>query len=60
MGQVCLSYVRTPTLQFPRLYIIDGSGTIVSDNEFSPLTAAIFEGNGISPVVDRLLAAPKK
>ena len=60
MGQVCLSYVRTPTLQFPRLYIIDGSGTIVSDNEFSPLTAAIFEGNGISPVVDHLLAAPKK
>jgi peroxiredoxin len=59
-GQMCFSYVRTPNLQFPRLYIIDGNGMIVSDNEFSPLTAALFEGNAISPVIDRLLAAPKK
>jgi peroxiredoxin len=59
-GQMCFSYVRNPNLQFPRLYVIDGSGMIVSDNEFSPLTAALFEGNGLSPVIDRLLAAPKK
>jgi peroxiredoxin len=59
-GQMCFSYVRNPNLQFPRLYIIDNSGMIASDNEFSPLTAALFEGNGLSPVIDRLLAAPKK
>ena len=59
-GQMCFSYVRNPNLQFPRLYIIDGNGMIVSDNEYSPLTAALFEGNGISPVIDRLLSGSRK
>jgi peroxiredoxin len=60
MGQMCMSYVRDPNLSFPRLYIIDGRGMISADDEFSPLTREIFEGNGLFPVVDRLLAASKK
>ena len=60
MGQVCMSYVRTPDLKFPRLYIIDGAGMIVSDNEYSPLTSALFEGSGLGPAVERLLGASKK
>jgi hypothetical protein len=36
--------------------VIDRNGMVYSDNEFSPLTEAIFEGNGLGPVIDRLLA----
>jgi peroxiredoxin len=60
MGQMCMSYLRSPDLKFPRLYIIDGNGMIVSDNEYSPLTGALFEGNGLSVAVERLLGAPRK
>ena len=60
MGQMCLSYVRSPNLTFPRLYLIDRDGMIQADDEFSPLTAAVFEGNGLGPAIDRLLAASKK
>jgi hypothetical protein len=33
---------------------------IYADDEFSPLTAAVFEGDGLAAVIDRLLGAPKK
>jgi len=59
-GQMCMSYVRDPNLKFPRLYIIDGNGMIVSDNEYSPLTSALFEGNGLNTALDRLLSGAKK
>lgn len=59
MGQMCMSYVRTPDLKFPRLYVIDGNGMIAIDDEFSPLTANVFEGDGLSGVVDRMLAGKK-
>ena len=54
-GQMAYSYVLTPNLTFPRLYIIDGSGTIQAEHEYSPLTREIFEGDGLAPVIDRLL-----
>ena len=60
MGQMCMSYVRSSDLKFPRLYIIDRNGVIYADDEFSPLTADVFEGNGLTTVIDRLLAAPQK
>jgi peroxiredoxin len=60
MGQMCMSYVRSSNLQFPRLYIIDQNGMIYADDEFSPLTANVFEGDGLAATIDRLLAAPKK
>ena len=55
VGQVCMSYVRNPKLQFPRLYIIDRDGMIVADDEYSPLNMAVFEGNGLNPILDRLI-----
>ena len=60
MGQMCMSYVRTSELKFPRLYIIDRNGTISADDEFSPLTADVFEGDGLTRVIDRLLGATQK
>jgi peroxiredoxin len=60
MGQMCMSYVRGSKLEFPRLYIIDGNGMIYADDEFSPLTLDIFEGNGLNSVIDRLLGASKR
>jgi hypothetical protein len=33
---------------------------IYADDEFSPLTADVFEGSGLTPLVDRLLGAPRK
>jgi peroxiredoxin len=59
MGQVCMSYVRTPKLEFPRLYIIDRNGMIYADDEYSVLLSDVFEGDGLNPVIDRLLG-PKK
>jgi peroxiredoxin len=60
MGQMCMSYIRSANLQFPRLFIIDGSGMIQADDEYSPVTREVFEGNGLSPILDRLLATSKK
>jgi peroxiredoxin len=60
MGQMCMSYVRGTDLKFPRLYMIDRNGMISIDDEYSPLTADVFEGNGLSAAVDRLLGAVKK
>jgi peroxiredoxin len=60
MGQMCFSYVRTPNLAFPRLYIIDGNGMIRADNEYSPLTSNIFEGSALDAAIDRLLGASKR
>lgn len=60
MGQMCMSYVRGPDLKFPRLYVIDRNGMIAVDDEYSPLTADVFEGNGLGAVVDRVLGAGKK
>lgn len=59
-GQMSYSYVLTPNLTFPRLYLIDGAGTIRAEHEYSPLTQEIFEGSGLGPAIDRLLSAPKK
>ncbi|HUB79632.1 MAG TPA: TlpA disulfide reductase family protein [Bryobacteraceae bacterium] len=59
MGQVCMSYVRDPKLQFPRLYVIDRNGMIYADDEYSPLNVAIFEGNGLNPILDHLLGTSR-
>lgn len=59
VGQVCMSYVRNPKLQFPRLYVIDRNGMIFADDEYSPLNLSLFEGDGLSPIVDHLLAGSK-
>ena len=60
-GQVAVSYVRAPTIEFPNLYLFDAGGMIRNHWEYSVLAKDIFEGNGLSREVDRLLAgAPTK
>jgi peroxiredoxin len=58
MGQVAASYVREPNLRFPRIYLVDGDGLIRGTWEDGPLTKDVFEGNGLSKEIDRLLPAP--
>ena len=59
-GQMSYSYVLSQKLSFPRLFIIDGAGTIMSEYEYSPIYADLFEGNGLDPAITRMLAAPRK
>ena len=56
MGQVAGSYVRVPSLHFPHLYLLDGEGMIRGNWEEGPLAKDIFEGNGLSREIDKLLA----
>jgi peroxiredoxin len=55
MGQVAMSYVRGPNLHFPSVYLIDATGTIRGNWEDGPLTKDIFEGNGLTKEIDKLL-----
>lgn len=59
-GQMSYSYVLTQNMSFPKLFLVDAAGMIRADHEFSPVTRDIFEGDGLGPAIDRLLAAPKK
>jgi hypothetical protein len=47
-------------MSFPKLFLIDAAGMIRADHEYSPVTRDIFEGDGLGPAIDRLLAAPKR
>jgi peroxiredoxin len=57
-GQMSYSYVLSQKLTFPRLFVIDGGGTIQAEYEFSPVSADVFEGNALEPALGRMLAAP--
>jgi len=57
MGQVAASYVRVPNLHFPHVYLIDADGMIRGTWEEGPLAKDIFEGNGLSKEIDKLLGA---
>ena len=61
-GQVAYSYVLTPTINFPHLYIIDGGGIIRRDFEYGPLAREVFEGDRLAAEINRLLpaGAPEK
>ena len=59
-GQVALSYVHwmpgKPTgFDLPRVFIIDTTGVIRRDLEYSLLTREIFEGRGLFAELDRML-----
>jgi len=56
MGQVAFSYVRSPNLHFPHLYLVDRDGTIRGNWEEGPLAKDIFEGEGLTKEIDKLLA----
>jgi peroxiredoxin len=60
-GQMSASYLKVtpdrPQVNVPHLFIIDAQGMIVDDYGYSEQTKAIFEGQGIFPILDRLLGA---
>ena len=63
-GQMTFSYVRTQSVDFPTVYLIDAAGMIRGNWANGPLTKDIFEGNGLTREIDKLLggapAAPAK
>jgi peroxiredoxin len=56
-GQVAYSYLRVVQFAQPQVYIIDSNGTIQRHYEYSAFTRDIFEGNGLLPEIERVLAA---
>lgn len=59
-GQVAASYLRitpqNPSFGVPYIFIIDQQGTIRHDYGYNVLSKDIFEGNGLFPIIDRILA----
>jgi peroxiredoxin len=55
-GQVAASYVRQPSLDFPTVYLIDGSGTIAKHWEYGGLTSQYFEPAALSREIDKLVS----
>lgn len=58
-GQAAYSYVRTPAMELPHIYIIGPDGMIARDVVFGPNTTDIFQGNGIYAELDKVLGAKK-
>jgi peroxiredoxin len=61
-GQMAASYFRiTPksgsaSLSLPHVFVIDQQGTIRHDFGYNVLSKSIFEGDGLFPIIDRMLA----
>ena len=55
-GQVAYAYVRSPSFDLPGVYLIDANGMIRNSWQNGVLTKDIFEGNGLSREIDKLLA----
>ena len=55
-GQVAASYVRSSGIDLPAVYLIDANGMIRNSWQNGVLTKDIFEGNGLSREIDKLLA----
>ena len=56
-GQMAYSYLLRMRFDTPHAFLIDASGTIRNDWDYSLLTRDIFEGNGLMAEIDSLLAA---
>jgi peroxiredoxin len=59
-GQVAASYVRSPRLSFPTIYLVDPEGMIWDHFTYGALTRDVFEGNGLTNELDRMFAARSK
>jgi peroxiredoxin len=59
-GQVVYSYVRTPSVSLPRLYIVNPEGFIVKEFVYGANSQEIFEGKGLFAELDRLLGGRGK
>jgi peroxiredoxin len=55
-GQMMYSYVLTPKVEYPHIYVIDGHGAIRFDYPYDVTTRDVFEGKGLFTAIDRLLA----
>jgi len=55
MGQAAASYVRSPSLNFPAVWLVDRDGMIVNHWEYGGLTMDIFEGVQLSREIDKLI-----
>ncbi|MGA2146081.1 MAG: TlpA disulfide reductase family protein [Bryobacteraceae bacterium] len=58
-GQMAYSYIRSMTMQFPHVYLIDANGMIQGDYLYGLTTRDIFEGKALFTEIDRLLAGKK-
>jgi peroxiredoxin len=55
-GQMMFSYLRNPQgAPMPHVYVIDATGYIRGDYEYTALTRDVFEGNALFGDIDRLL-----
>lgn len=54
-GQMEYSYLRKLTIENPYVFVIDGNGVIRDDLGYSAFTKDVFEGQGLFPVIDRVL-----
>jgi peroxiredoxin len=59
-GQMQYSYVRSMRFDTPSAFLIDASGTIRNDWEYSLTTHDIFEGNALMSEIDSLLSSKTK
>jgi peroxiredoxin len=63
-GQVAASYMKLSpavrTVTFPRAFLIDPNGTIINDWAYGDATKPVFEGDGLSKELDKLLGGAKK
>ncbi|MGH9722624.1 MAG: peroxiredoxin family protein [Bryobacteraceae bacterium] len=61
-GQVAYSYLRpkSNSIAVPHVFLIDSQGMIQRDYGHSDANKEILEGRGLFPVIDQLLAAPKR
>jgi peroxiredoxin len=50
---------QNPSISLPHLLVIDANGIVVSDWPYSETQKALFEGDGLFAVIDKLLAAKK-
>ncbi|MCX6628993.1 MAG: TlpA disulfide reductase family protein [Candidatus Solibacter sp.] len=55
-GQVAVSYVRSSGIDLPAVYLIDAGGLIRNQWQYGVLTKDVFEGNGLSREIDKMLA----
>lgn len=47
---------RNPTINLPTLLVVDANGVIREDLVYSDALAKLFEGDGLFPLIDRVLA----
>lgn len=62
-GQATAAYLKVtpsnPQITLPHLFLVDAQGRILEDWTYSEATKAIFEGDGLAPVLQSVLAGGK-